>query len=109
MDAGEGSAGSGVGGGEEYTLRSGGREDDRPKLPSPMVEPPREPLGNIWPCTPRTPANMGAVPGSGRKYMSMRKLLKVFDTIAILRRGEDNRKLVFILRCTANRGDLTPP
>lgn len=62
MEAGEGRAGRGVGGGEEYTLRSGGSDDDSPKLPRPMGELPSEPPGSIWPCTLRTAANIGAVP-----------------------------------------------
>lgn len=61
MEVGEVSAGRGVGG-EVYTLRSGGSEEERPKLPSPIEDPPRELLGSIWPWTLRTPANIGAAP-----------------------------------------------
>lgn len=58
---GEGSVGSGVGGGVEYTLRSGGRVgrgEERPKPPRPLME---EPPDSIWPWTPRIP-NIGVDP-----------------------------------------------
>lgn len=61
-DAGEGKVGSGVGGGDEYTLRSGGRagsEEESPKPPSPLIVDPPE---SIWPCTLLIPANIGAEP-----------------------------------------------
>lgn len=44
-DAGDGSAGSGVGGGVEYILRSGGSVgsgEDRLKLPRPLIDEPPE-------------------------------------------------------------------
>lgn len=61
-EAGDGRVGSGVGGGEEYTLRSGGsagRGEDSPKPPRPLIE---DPPDSIWPCTPLIPANIGAEP-----------------------------------------------
>lgn len=58
-------AGRGVGGGEEYGLRSGGSAgsaEDSPKLPRPViVELPSGPLDNICPWTLRI-GNIDAVP-----------------------------------------------
>lgn len=57
--------GKGVGGGEEYGLRSGGSAgsaEDSPKLPRPVIaELPSGPVDNICPWTPRI-GNIDAVP-----------------------------------------------